>query len=186
MVAQPWDNAFWFHSNCTQWLHISMTKSSFDCHRISCIDGHSWSSSGSDLIFSKRFGVKRRGFPKRCNVTSEVMSLMSSPSSIRKELLETEWKAEQKISMCLCGKLGFAPIQHHDGSIVPSLGPWSDWKKEKTWMIRDMRAPQTGQTHVDCEGGGGLAIPQDTGTSGQSMKWRFGASREALAHIAQN
>lgn len=59
-------------------------------------------------------------------------------------------------------------------------------EREKTWMVREMRPPQIGQTPVDYKGGGGLATHQDTGMSGQSMKWRFRASREALARIAHN
>lgn len=59
-------------------------------------------------------------------------------------------------------------------------------EREKTWVVRDMRAPQIGQTHVDYTGGGGLATHQDTGMSGQLMKWRFSASREVLACIEQN
>lgn len=67
-----------------------------------------------------------KGFLKRMqHIASEVMSLMTSLSSTWKELLEEEWKAEQKISVCLCGNPGFAPIQHPDGSIFPSGGMWS-------------------------------------------------------------
>lgn len=57
---------------------------------------------------------------------------------------------------------------------------------EEARMVRGMRAPQIGQTHVNYEGGEKLAAHQDTVMSGQLMKWRFSASREVLAHIAQN